>query len=127
MSILIKNGEIVTATDRFTADIYCEGEIISEIGSNLDKKADEIIDATGQYVFPGFIDPHVHIYLPFMGPYSKDNYKTASKAALIGGTTTLIEKCCPSRAEEPIEALKLWNSKAEAFGRSLEGCSKDAR
>ncbi|MEO0509024.1 MAG: dihydropyrimidinase [Verrucomicrobiota bacterium] len=115
MSILIKNGEIVTATDRFTADIYCEGEIISEIGSNLDKKADEIIDATGQYVFPGFIDPHVHIYLPFMGTYSKDNYKTASKAALIGGTTTLIEMCCPSRAEEPIEALKLWNSKAEGL------------
>ena len=60
-----------------------------------------MIDATGKYVFPGFIDPHVHIYLPFMGTFSKDTYETASQAALVGGTTTLIEMCCPSRDDEP--------------------------
>ncbi len=54
-----------------------------------------MIDATGKYVFPGFIDPHVHIYLPFMGTFSKDTYETGSRAALVGGTTTLIEMCCP--------------------------------
>ena len=56
-----------------------------------------MIDATGKYVFPGFIDPHVHIYLPFMGTFAKDTYETGSKAALVGGTTTLIEMCCPAR------------------------------
>ncbi|MEM6915499.1 MAG: dihydropyrimidinase, partial [Verrucomicrobiota bacterium] len=64
---------------------------------------------------PGFIDPHVHIYLPFMGTFSKDTYKTASEAALVGGTTTLIEMCCPSRAEEPMEAFALWKSKADGL------------
>ncbi|MEM0965989.1 MAG: dihydropyrimidinase [Verrucomicrobiota bacterium] len=113
MSLLIKNGEVVTAERRFLSDVFCEGEEITRIGENLEVEADEVIDARGKYVFPGFIDPHVHIYLPFMGTYSKDNYESASKAALIGGTTTLIEMCCPSRLEEPLEAFHLWNSKAE--------------
>jgi dihydropyrimidinase len=63
-------------------------------------------------VFPGFIDPHVHVYLPFMGTFSKDDYASASKAALMGGTTTLIEMCCPARADDPREAIRLWKSKA---------------
>jgi len=115
MSLLIKNGEIITATERYFADIYCEDEQITTIGENLEMEADVVIDATGKYIFPGFIDPHVHIYLPFMGTFSKDNYESASKAALIGGTTTLIEMCCPSRVEEPLEAFQLWNSKAEGL------------
>src|SRR3989337_32867 len=75
----------------------------------------EVVDATGKYVFPGFIDPHVHIYLPFMGTFSKDTYDSGSRAALVGGTTTLIEMCCPSRTEEPLAAFELWLSKAEGI------------
>ena len=91
MSLLIKNGEIVTAETRFVADIFCEGETITRIERDLSAPAGcTVIDATGKYVFPGFIDPHVHIYLPFMGTYSKDTYESGSKAALVGGTTTLI-------------------------------------
>ncbi len=116
MSLLIKNGRIITSTDDYVADIYVEDQTITNIGANLDVNGDcETIDATGKYVFPGFIDPHVHIYLPFMGTYAKDNYETASKAALVGGTTTLIEMCCPSRAESPIESFELWNSKAKGL------------
>jgi len=116
MSILIQNGEIITATERYHADVYCENGKIKAIGEKLEvPEGAEVIDATGKYVFPGFIDPHVHIYLPFMGTFSKDDYESASKAALIGGTTTLIEMCCPSRAEEPLEAFKLWNSKAQGL------------
>ncbi len=114
MSLLIKNGRIVTATDDYVADIFCENETITAIGLNLDVPANcEVIDATGKYVFPGFIDPHVHIYLPFMGTYAKDDYESASKAALVGGTTTLIEMCCPSRSESPLAAFELWNDKAK--------------
>lgn len=114
MSLLIKNGTITTAIDQYVADIFCEGETITAIGCNLAAPAGaEVIDATGKYVFPGFIDPHVHIYLPFMGTFSKDDYDSGSRAALVGGTTTLIEMCCPSRAEEPMDGFNLWLSKAE--------------
>ena len=116
MSLLIKNGEIVTASDRYVADIWCEGETISAIGRDLSAPDEAtVIDATGKFVFPGFIDPHVHIYLPFMGTYAKDNYESASRAALVGGTTTLIEMVCPSRDEAPLEAFELWKNKAEGL------------
>jgi len=114
MSLLIKNGEIVTADSRYVADIFCEGETISQIGVGLTAApGTDVIDARGKYVFPGFIDPHVHIYLPFMGTFSKDNYETGSKAALLGGTTTLIEMCCPSRSDGTLAGFELWKSKAE--------------
>ncbi len=114
MSLLIKNGQIVTATDSYRADIYCAGETISQIAEHIEapSRSVRVIDAQGKYVFPGFIDPHVHVYLPFMGTFAKDTHQTASRAALVGGTTTLIEMICPSRAEEPWEAFELWSSKA---------------
>lgn len=116
MSLLIKNGQIVNAHETIRADVLCEGETISQIGPDLDAPVDcEVIDATGKYVFPGFIDPHVHIYLPFMGTYAKDTYDSASRAALVGGTTSLIEMCCPSREEDPVEAFELWRGKAEGL------------
>src|SRR5450432_4300049 len=103
MSLLIKQGEIVTPNEHYVADIFCEGERITRIDHSIVAPADaEVIDATGKYVFPGFIDPHVHIYLPFMGTFAKDTHGTASRAALVGGTTTLIEMCAPSRADDTL-------------------------
>jgi dihydropyrimidinase len=113
LSLLIKSGEIITPDERFVADIFCENETITRIERNIDKiKADEVVDAKGKYVFPGFIDPHVHIYLPFMGTFAKDTHETASRAALVGGTTTFIEMICPARNEKPMEAFELWLGKA---------------
>ncbi len=114
MSLLIKNGEIVTADARYVADIFCEDETITRIDRDIAAPPDcEVIDASGKYVFPGFIDPHVHIYLPFMGTYAKDTHETASKAALVGGTTTFIEMICPARGDKPLEAFELWLGKAQ--------------
>ncbi|MBV9269591.1 MAG: dihydropyrimidinase [Candidatus Eremiobacteraeota bacterium] len=114
MPLLIRNGDIVTADSRFHGDIYVENETITRIGDRLEAPPDtEIIDATGKLVFPGFIDPHVHIYLPFMATFAKDTHETASIAALIGGTTTYIEMCCPSRKDDTLEGYQLWKSKAE--------------
>ena len=113
MSLLIRNGEVITASERFFADIFCEDEQITRIGENLDAPSDaDIIDATGKQVFPGFIDPHVHFYLPFMGTFAKDTHATGSQAALCGGTTTYIEMVVPARTDEPLEAFELWRSKA---------------
>jgi dihydropyrimidinase len=114
MSLLIKNGEIVTATERYVADIWCENETITRIDPGIAAPpGTEVVDARGKYVFPGFIDPHVHIYLPFMGTFAKDTHATASKAALIGGTTTLIEMICPARSDEPMAGFELWLGKAQ--------------
>lgn len=116
MALLIKNGRIITASSDYVADILCDEGRIAAIGHDLTAPAgDEVVDATGQYVFPGFIDPHVHIYLPFMGTFAKDDYDSASRAALVGGTTTLVEMCCPSREEDPLEAFEQWMSKAEGI------------
>jgi dihydropyrimidinase len=113
MGLLIKGGEIVTADGRSRSDIYIEDETISAIGRSLCvAPGTEEIDATGKLIFPGFIDPHVHIHLPFMATFAKDTHATASQAALIGGTTTFIEMCCPSRNEDALEGYQLWKQKA---------------
>src|SRR5579871_6870 len=114
MSLLIRNADIVTSDSRFHGDIYAEGETITRIGTRLEAPPDaEIVDATGKLVFPGFIDPHVHIYLPFMATFAKDTHETGSIAALIGGTTTFIEMCCPNRNDDALEGYQLWKSKAD--------------
>jgi dihydropyrimidinase len=114
MPLLIKNGEIVTADSRFHGDLYIEDETITRIGTALDAPpGTEVLDASGKLVFPGFIDPHVHIYLPFMATFAKDTHETGSIAALVGGTTTFIEMCCPSRRDDALEGYHLWKSKAE--------------
>lgn len=114
MALLITGGEIVTAEQRFRGDVLIEGETIREIGPALAAPpGTEIIDATGKFIFPGFIDPHVHIHLPFMATFAKDTHATASKAALAGGTTTFIEMVCPNRNEDALEGYHTWKQKAE--------------
>ena len=113
MTLLIKNADIVNADSRYTADILCEGESITRIDRGISPPPGaEVIDATGKHVFPGFIDPHTHIYLPFMGTFSKDDYETGTKAALVGGTTTIFEMVCPSRSMSPAEGFALWRQQA---------------
>src|SRR5271166_4850320 len=113
MGLLIKDGEIVTAESRSRGDIFIENETISSIGRDLNPPpGTEIIDASGKLIFPGFIDPHVHIHLPFMATFAKDTHATASVAALIGGTTTFIEMVCPSRGEDALEGYNTWKQKA---------------
>lgn len=114
MALLIRNGEIVTVGSRLHADIYVENDTITRIGKNLDAPTNaEMIDATGKLIFPGFVDPHVHIYLPFMATFAKDTHETGSVAALIGGTTTYIEMCCPNRNDDALAGYELWKSKAD--------------
>lgn len=114
MALLIKNGEMVTATERYVADIWCEDQTITRIGQNLEAPPGaEIVDAGGKFIFPGFIDPHVHIFLPVMGTCTKDTHETASRAALVGGTTTFLEMICPARTDDPMAAFELWLNKAQ--------------
>ena len=119
MSILIKNGNIITATDNYVADIFIEGEIITAIGKNLNVKADKEINASGKLIFPGGIDPHVHLDMPFMGTYSSDNYETGTRAALYGGTTMVIDFILQKQGNSLHAALAEWK------GRSDNNCVGD--
>ncbi len=117
MDLLIKGGEVVTSEERYVADILCEDGKIGKIGTDLPTPPDvQSIDASGMFVFPGFIDPHVHVYLPSTGTFGKDSYETASKAALLGGTTCFMEFILPAPGEEPLKAWETW--KAQGEGRS---------
>ncbi len=114
MTLLIKNADIVNADSRYTADILCEGDTITRIDCGITPPADaEVIDAAGRPVFPGFIDPHTHIYLPFMGTFARDDHETGTKAALVGGTTTIFEMVCPSRDMSHTDGFELWQKQAE--------------
>src|SRR5450631_709274 len=119
MSVLIKKGRIITAADDYVADIFIEGETISSIGKNLSAeqaglnvKADKEIDASGMLIFPGGIDPHVHLEMPFMGIFSSDTHATGTRAALFGGTTTVIDFVLQKQGHSLHEALNEWNSRA---------------
>lgn len=118
MSILIKNGRVVTASESYIADVYTEGETIVAIGKNLNYDADKVIDATDKLVFPGGIDPHVHLDMPFMGTYSSDDYETGTRAALHGGTTMVIDFILQTQGDTLANALKTWQqkSKGKAIG-----------
>ncbi len=112
MSVLIKNGRIVTAESDFVADLYIEGEKICAIGKDLKVDAERDIDASGKLVFPGGIDPHVHLDMPFMGTYSSDDYETGTRAALYGGTTSVIEFILQKQGDTLHNALKTWQEKS---------------
>lgn len=113
MNVVIRGGEIVTADSRYVADILVQDEKITAIGRDLHVPAGtEELDASGRFVFPGFIDPHVHIYLPFMGTVTADNHSTGSRAALLGGTTTFIEMLAPPRSDDLMEGVAHWKQLA---------------
>ena len=119
MSLLIRNGRIITSSEDYIADIYTEGETIKAIGKNLSMKADEEIDASGKMIFPGGIDPHVHLDMPFMGTFSSDNYETGTLAALHGGTTMVIDFILQTQGKSLRHALEQWQ------GRSNGNCYGD--
>ncbi|RAT94265.1 dihydropyrimidinase [Brevibacillus sp. Leaf182] len=112
MKKCIRNGTVVTASDTYQADILIEGEKVVAIGSNLDGKDAEDIDATGYYVFPGGIDPHTHLDMPFGGTVTSDNFYTGTKAAAFGGTTSIIDFCLTNKGEPLHSSISTWHEKA---------------
>ena len=113
MSVLIKNGRIITAVDDYMGDVFIENETVTHIGKSLDMEADEILDASGKYLFPGGLDPHTHLDMPFGGTVSADDFETGTRAAAHGGTTTLIDFAIQPKGQSTLEALDTWHAKAE--------------
>jgi len=116
MSVLFKGGTVVTATGRYGADVFAEGDKIKAIGADLDNPADEVVDARGKYILPGAIDPHTHISMPFMGTYAQDDYESGTKAAACGGVTCVVDFDLQQKGETLLEALE--RKKALAEGKA---------
>jgi dihydropyrimidinase len=112
MSTLIKNGRIITATDNYFADIFIDGQTIKAIGTALPFAADKTIDAAGKLVIPGGIDPHVHMQLPFGGTVSSDDFESGTRAAAVGGTTSVIDFAIQYHGKTFGQTLDDWHAKA---------------
>ena len=113
MKTLIRNGRIITAVDNYVADVLIEDEKVSVIGRRLDMEADRTIDASGNLVIPGGIDPHTHMELPFGGTFASDDFRSGTIAAAHGGTTTIIDFAVQYHGESLIQAIDNWHKKAE--------------
>jgi dihydropyrimidinase len=110
---IIVNGRVATATDTYTSDVAISDGKISALGQSLPREnATKIIDAAGKYVFPGGIDVHTHLDMPFGGTTSADDFETGTRAAAFGGTTTLIDFAIQYKGQTLRTAFDIWMKKA---------------
>src|ERR1043166_3617688 len=112
MSLLIRNGHVVTAADDYVADVFVDGERITLIGESLDVAADRTIDATGKYLLPGCVDPHTHLDMPFGGTVTIDDVESGQTSAAFGGTTCHVDFVIQGKGATFAEALEEWRGKA---------------
>ena len=122
MRTLIRGGTVVTATEIMQADVLIEDETVVAIsapgeggrsGTDTTASPDQVIDATGKYVFPGGVDVHTHMELPFGGTYASDTFETGTRAAAFGGTTTLIDFAVQTIGEPMMDGYEEWMAKAD--------------
>ena len=108
---LIKNGTLITAEGDQHADLRIVGELIQEVGPDLETRG-QVIDATDMLILPGGVDPHTHFDLPMFDTVSSDDHYTGHKAAAFGGTTTVMD-FVPQDPDGLRKSVALWRQKAE--------------
>jgi dihydropyrimidinase len=114
MTVLIRGGTVVTAESRFRADVLCADGLIRAVGPGLEAPVGAtVIDAGGQLVMPGGIDPHTHMQLPVMDTVSSDDFETGTAAALAGGTTMIMDFVVPDPGTGMMDAFRQWREWAE--------------
>jgi len=119
-TLLITGGTVVSATGSVQADVLVDGETIVAVlapdsvalGSDLKSTVDTVVDATGKYVLPGGIDAHTHMEMPFGGSFASDTFETGTRAAAIGGTTTIIDFVTQYPDQSVLSQYELWQEKA---------------
>src|ERR1700684_4073939 len=115
MGILIKNGTVVTAEKTFASDVLIEGDTIKEVRPGIPSDpVHQVVDATGMLLLPGGIDAHTHLDMPFGGTTSSDDFETGTRAAAIGGTTTIVDFAIQAKGTKMRDALDTWWKKAES-------------
>lgn len=113
MRTIIRNGTVVREGERISADVLTENGTIRRIAPQIDEPADREIDATGCYVLPGFIDTHTHLDLDLTNTVTADDFETGTRAAIVGGTTTVLDFATQNRGMTLQEALDKWHRKAD--------------
>ncbi len=114
MSLLIRGGTVVNADASVRADVYCEGGVIKAVGSDFEAPSGaEVIDAGGQLVMPGGIDPHTHMQLPFMGTVASEDFYTGTAAGFAGGVTSIIDFVIPDPGQKLMDAYRNWRGWSE--------------
>src|SRR5579862_6540513 len=117
-SVLIQNGTIVNADSTVKADLLIDGAVIKEVRAGIPAQpAHDLMDATGMLLLPGGIDAHTHLDMPFGGTTSSDDFETGTRAAAIGGTTTIVDFAIQARGTRMRDALDTWWKKAESKAR----------
>lgn len=109
---IVRGGTVVTATDLFPADVLIEDGVVSALARTIPAIGHQSIDASGAYVFPGFIDPHTHLDMPFGGTVTADDFASGTIAAALGGTTTIVDFALHQKGNSLANAVKTWHGKA---------------
>ncbi len=112
MTTLLRGGTVVGATDSRLADVRIADEVIVEVGAVRPDPAEEVIDCTGCLLVPGGIDSHTHLDLEAGTVVTADDFATGSRAALAGGTTTVLDFATQFHGESLAEGLAHWHRKA---------------
>ena len=113
MRILIKNASLVFEDRVEKGDLLTEGQRIVQVVGNIDAPADQVIDGSGCFVFPGFIDTHTHFDLEVGSTVTADDFISGTKAAVVGGTTTVLDFATQERGMTMMDAFQKWSKKAE--------------
>ncbi len=111
---IIKNGTLVSPTKTWKADIAIKDNLIVNISDVIEAKPnDEVFDAHGCYVFPGFIDGHTHFDMDTGASHTADDFESGTKAAVVGGTTTIVDFATQEKGKSLKEAYSIWSEKAK--------------
>mgnify|MGYP004500024809 CR=1 FL=1 len=113
MRVLFKNGTVVSGKGTRRADVLVDGEKIQRVARDIHVDDAQVVDAAGMLLMPGFIDAHTHFDLDVCNTTTADDFASGSRAALRGGTTTIVDFACPNKGETLHDGLRLWHEKAD--------------
>jgi dihydropyrimidinase len=113
MGVILQGGTVVTAEKTLKADVLIEDGRISAMGENLEAANHKVLDVEGNFIFPGGIDPHTHFDLDVGSTVTADDFASGTKAALMGGTTTIIDFATQDKGKILKDAVKVWHDKAD--------------
>ncbi|MDY5957116.1 MAG: dihydropyrimidinase, partial [Frisingicoccus sp.] len=113
MKRLFRGGIVVSGEECKKADVLIEDEKIVKVEENIEDPADEVLNVTGKYLFPGFIDGHTHMALEVSGTITADDFDTGTRAELAGGTTCIVDFATQNKGESLALALENWHKKAD--------------